>query len=143
MAKCKHGNCGSKVPKESKWPKAYKEGYCFNHYRQFMQGTLRNYNKNPPVCKNKPRDGNTYTGAYLTWYAMVSRCTNPEHPQYDKYCEAAGRGVCEAWLNFEQFLLDMGERPKGLTLDRIDNSKGYYKNNCRWATPKQQANNRG
>lgn len=49
MTICKHGNCGRKVPKETKWPKAHKEGYCFEHYSQFMKGTLRNYKEKNDV----------------------------------------------------------------------------------------------
>lgn len=86
--------------------------------------------------KNKKR-GSTYS----SWEAMKSRCLNPNHQAYSSY---GGRGItiCNEWLDFKGFLKDMGERPKGMTLDRIDNDKGYSKSNCRWSTPKQQARNR-
>lgn len=79
---------------------------------------------------------------YQTWYDMIRRCTHPHRPAYENY---GGRGitVCERWKTYENFVEDMGERPEGLTLDRIDNNKGYYKGNCRWATDSEQANNKG
>lgn len=96
-------------------------------------------------AKVKLRHGNARGNGsreYQVWNAMKMRCTNPKHKQYSYY---GGRGitVCEKWLTFEGFLADMGRRPEGerYSLDRIDNSKGYYKENCRWATPKQQNNN--
>ena len=78
---------------------------------------------------------------YRSWRSMRTRCTNPRSTQWKHY---GGRGItiCERWALFENFLADMGERPPGLTLDRIDNGRGYEPENCQWATPKTQANNR-
>jgi hypothetical protein len=70
---------------------------------------------------------------------MHDRCRRPKHKSHKYY---AGIEVCDRWDNFETFLLDMGERPKGTSLDRRDNSKGYSPDNCRWATPTQQQRNR-
>jgi len=81
------------------------------------------------------------TPNYKSWAAMLGRCTNPRDAGYKNY---GGRGISVApeWSSFEQFLADMGERPEGTSLERRDNSEGYCKDNCQWATPKQQARNR-
>lgn len=79
---------------------------------------------------------------YRSWEAMIRRATKPAHHAYGEY---AGRGVivCERWLNsFEAFLEDMGERPDGMSLDRVDNDGPYCPENCRWADMKTQQNNK-
>lgn len=83
------------------------------------------------------------TPTYYTWAGMLARCRNKNDPAYPRY---GGRGieVCDRWSGdegFKNFLTDMGERPNGLSLDRVDNSKGYLPENCRWATAKEQAGN--
>lgn len=84
---------------------------------------------------------NGTTRTYNSWASMVQRCTNPHYYQYENY---GGRGisVCEEWRSFANFYRDMGDRPPGRTLDRIDNNRGYEKSNARWATPYQQVHNR-
>jgi hypothetical protein len=71
---------------------------------------------------------------------MKTRCTNKKHKSY---CRYGGRGItfCDQWKSFESFLEDMGDRPKGTTLDRIDSNGNYEPSNCRWATNKQQMDN--
>ena len=78
---------------------------------------------------------------YGTWFMMNDRCSNNENKSH-YYYGARGITVCERWLNsFENFFEDMGIRPAGMTLDRIDNDKGYNKENCRWTSRNVQSRN--
>jgi hypothetical protein len=85
--------------------------------------------------------GLRYRPEYQMWSSMKRRCHNEKDSGYKKY-GAKGIKVCDRWReSFAYFIEDMGPRPPGTSIDRIDGTKGYYKENCRWATPLQQANN--
>lgn len=95
------------------------------------------------VGKSNIVHGMTSAPEFEAWCSMIQRCTNQSHKAYSYY---GGRGitVCERWLNsFEAFYEDMGPRPSPEhSIDREENNKGYYKDNCRWATLIEQNNNR-
>jgi len=80
------------------------------------------------------------TPTYNTWAAMLQRCHNTRSSAYKLY-GALGVSVCSRWATFNNFLLDMGIRPEGQTLDRINPFGNYEPENCRWATKSQQATN--
>jgi hypothetical protein len=87
------------------------------------------------------RHGMSYTRTYTAWANMKRRCENPKDRAFDNYGER-GIFVCSRWSeSFENFLADMGECPPVLTLDRVDNDKGYTLGNCRWATVLEQNRN--
>lgn len=90
-----------------------------------------------PVSSKRNKNPKEYTA----WSNMIQRCLNPKNPRYKDY---GGRGVtvCVGWLLYDNFFFDMGVCPDGLTLDRIDNSLGYFPENCKWSTRSEQQINR-
>ena len=93
------------------------------------------------IWSKNQKHGMSNTPTYRSWAGMLHRCHNPKAPTF-MYYGARGIKVCRRWWTFANFLADMGVRPKGRTLDRIKGHLGYKPSNCRWATPKQQKNNR-
>ena len=94
------------------------------------------------VRKRTITHGLSKTREYASWCEMKSRCRNVKREKYEIY-GARGIDISPEWeFNFEQFFKDIGERPKGYTLHRIDNDKGYSADNCKWASGKEQASNR-
>jgi hypothetical protein len=91
-------------------------------------------------AQNNIKHGRHKDSIYKIWHAILQRCNNIKSTAY-KWYGARGIKVCNRWLKFENFLQDMGERPDGLQIDRINNNGNYEPNNCKWVTPKENSNN--
>lgn len=115
------------------------QGFCRPHYQRWRKyGDAARI----PVTGRPPTHAMTGTGTYRSWLAMRVRCTDPKHHAWKNY---GGRGitVCDRWMeSFENFYADMGDRPSGRSLDRVDNDGNYEPGNCRWATRSEQARNK-
>lgn len=112
--------------------------------RVVMLGNLRSGHSRSCGCLHVERQtthGQSYSPTYTTWKMMWQRVKgNGPLDDFERYT-LRGIGVCDRWRSFEAFLADMGERPVGTSLDRINNDRGYEPGNCRWATRKEQSNN--
>lgn len=94
------------------------------------------------MAKMNLKHGDYGSKEYNTWIGIIKRTKRPSTHNFDRY-GAAGIDMCDSWAKYENFLRDMGRAPsKDSSIDRIDNRRGYYPENCRWATPKQQGQNR-
>lgn len=119
---------------------------CGNTVRT-SSGALSSGQKRSCGCMEKENNDRLYrhgqygTRSHRIWTNMKTRCFNTNNQFFADY---GGRGisVCKEWIDFAGFFADMGECPEGMTLDRIDNDLGYSKDNCQWATMKQQCSNR-
>jgi hypothetical protein len=92
-------------------------------------------------AEKRTKHGMSRSHIYGVWTVMRDRCNNPDNPSYHNY---GGRGiqVCERWESFTDFLADMGERPQGYEIDRIDNNGNYEPANCRWLSKQKNLNNK-
>lgn len=122
LCKC---NCGKEknIRGSSLWNSVTKSCGCLSREKTIERLIIHGH------CRGRK------TRIYYVWRNMIDRCTNYNRKDYQNY---GGRGivVCERWRKFENFLEDMDEVSKGHQIDRIDNNKGYYKENCRWVTSK-------
>jgi len=133
MTECKAPNCSLTV--RSNKSKKLGGQYCSKHYRQVLK-----YGELQPDTEREIGYDNKLHPLYNTWVGMRQRCNDPKHINY-RYYGGKGIRVCKRWNSFQSFIADMGDKPIGMTLDRIDGDGNYEPTNCMWATGKRQALN--
>ena len=113
---------------------------CGRSLTVYCQSLLTGNTKSCGCIQGENRHNLSHSREYNSWKGMIQRCENPNHTYYPLY---GGRGirVCDRWSDFRNFLADMGPRPEGNSLDRVDNFGDYEPSNCRWASQKQQIRN--
>ena len=136
MSECKIEGCHES---------ARSRGWCATHYMRWRRkgdpGPAELV-KNPKGTLSAPGVARAHRRAYQAWFHARDRCTDPGHHMWAYY---GGRGIamCQRWFDsFEAFLEDMGDPPRGLSLDRIDNDGNYEPGNCKWATRSEQQKNK-
>jgi hypothetical protein len=156
---CKVDGCNNEVDYKGKGlcKKCYKKAHYkankekirakHKEYREANKEAIKAQNRKHYIDNreekiSKVRELRCKKPLYDTWQGMKKRCNNPNNDNY-KYYGGRGIKVCERWLNsYENFALDMGERPKGHTLDRINNDGNYEPSNCKWSSLSEQNSNR-
>ena len=114
--------------------------FCGNEFRAQI-ANVRNRNTKSCGCINGIKHNLTNHRLYQTWNGMIQRCNNKNYTKYEYY-GARGITICEEWLDINNFINDMYPSYKeGLSIDRIDNNKGYSKDNCRWTDKSTQVRN--